>query len=527
MKKRILLIVLAVIAVFVLFVPVFTYTAKDGGSKLRVPLIPWMYYIDYHETAGMTASFNIQHHTINPVPYAEKPEKPEYIGGHGVGLLFGLIDITFDKYAVYEDGYKGKIKGLFEMTPKVPENKKILKDTLEAFDSKDREKVAKKFSLAAKVAPGFDQELDEFLKVYPGDLSKIQLDGGFVEWLESEHGRRLADGKYALECYNSWAGTVNGRWYYIFISYLYYCASGEEYTGINKILILDETSRAVSISNDTAKPFEHALCDIDQTSIEYRRIGGDYYVWKANRETPWKALEVINALRPCKNYDDVVKALGEPNASVKGDKTGRYFYEGIAEDGKPRYYCITVTDYDNRDRSWISCSIWDTDNRSGATLFDSNKDHREYPAELKIPFEDTFTLKLNDDYSITRDDHEGFESLGWEIYRNGEHVLSRVAVRELTLEPRLQWLNGNTGTFTVYLSAWLDGGYKRVSNTIEYTLEEPAQTESGDGICMTVDGREVPVIWENNASVMALKKLAKNGMTFRINAYGDTKAFRE
>lgn len=475
MKKRILLIVIAVIAVFIFFVPVFTYNVKDGGSKIRVPLIPWMYYIDYRETAGMTASFNIQHHTINPVPYAEKPEKPEYIGGHGVGLFFGLIDITFDKYAVYEDGYKVKIKGIFERIPEAPQEEKLIMDVLAALDSGDREKLAKKFSSAAREAPEFDQELDTFLKAYPGDLSKIQLDSNFSEWLESDHGRRLDNGVYAYECYRSLAGTVNGRWYYVFVSYLYYCSSGEQYTGINKIVILDETSRAVFISTKTVKSFEHALCDIDQTGIEYRRIGGDYYVWKANRETPWKVLEVINALRPCKNYDDVVKALGTPNASVKGDKTSRYFYEGIAEDGKPRYYCITVIDYDNRDRSWISCSIWDNDNRSGATLFDSNKDHREYPAELKIPFEDTFTLKLNDDYSITRDDHEGFESLGWEIYRNGEHVLSRVAVRELTLEPRLQWLNGNTGTFTVYLSAWLDGGYKRVSNTIEYTLEEPAQ----------------------------------------------------
>ena len=524
MKKRILIIVFAVIAACILFVPVFSYTARDGGSKLRVPLVPWMYYIEYHELSEQTAiSHNVQPHSINTFPYAEKTEKPEYIGGHGVGLFFGLIDITFDKYAVYKDGYKVKINGLFERIPEAPEKERLITDVLAAFDTGDREKLVKKFSSAAREAPGFETELDAFLKAYPGGLSKIKLDSDFSEWLETDHGRRLDNGVYARECYRSLAGTVNGRWYYVFVSYLYYCSSGEQHTGINKILIFDEASRAVFNSTNTVKPFEHALCDTAQTGVDYRRIGSDYYVWTARRETPLKVLEVSNALRPCKSYDDVVKALGEPNASVKGDKTSRYFYEGIAEDGKPRYYCITITEYDNRDRTWITCNVWETDKRSGATLFDSLMDSKEYPPELKIPFEDTFTLTLNADYSISRDSHEGFGSLGWEIYRNGEHVLSRVAVRELTLEPRLQWLDGNTGTFTVYLSAWLDGGYKRVSNIIEYTLEEPVQTEAGTGMVMIVDGTKVPVIWDDNVSVLELRILAKNGMTLQMSAYGEKK----
>ena len=521
-KKRILIIAIAVIAVFVLFVPVFTYTARDGGSKIHVPLIPWMYYIDYHEISGVH-DHNIKMHTFKDYPYAEKAESPEYTGGHGMGLFFGLFDITFDRYEVYKDGYKGKIKGFFESAPEVPDKEKIFKDIFETLDSGDREKTAKMFSSAAREAPGFEKELDAFLKAYPGNMSKMQPDSSFSEVLEPDHGRRLDNGVYALECYRSRAGNVNGRWYYIFISYLYYCASGEEYTGINKILILDESSRAVFNSNDTVKPFDHALCDIAPTGIDYRKIGGDYYIWISNPNTPIKMNDMLNALKRCKTIDDVVKALGTPNASEKGKVLKRYFYEGISEDGEPKYYCITENELLNDDKPSITCNTWTTEKRNGGSLYDSAKDYKEYPPDLKTPYEDTFTLTLNADYSISRDSHEGFGSLGWEVYRNGEHVLSRVAVRELTLEPRLQWLDGNTGTFTVYLSAWLDGGYKRVSNIIEYTLEEPVQTEAGTGMVMIVDGTKVPVIWDDNVSVMELRILAKNGMTLQMSAYGEKK----
>ena len=522
MKKRILLIVFAVIAVFILFVPVFTYTARDGGSTLRVPLVPWMYYIDYHENPR-GHNYKIQPHTFKDYSYAEKVEGPEYIGGKGMGLFFGLIEIPFDRFDVYKDGYKGKIQGLFGRTPEVPDKEKILKDALEAFDSGDREKASKKFSAAAREDPGFDNELDAFLKAYPEDMSKIQIDSKFGEVLETYHGRRLGNGKYALECYNSWAGTVNGRWYYIFISYLYYCASGKEYTGINKILILDESSRAVFISKDTVKPFGHALCDIAQTGIDYRKIGGDYYMWTSNPNTPIKMNDMLNALKRCKTIDDVVKTLGTPNASEKGKVLKRYFYEGISEDGEPKYYCITENGLLNDGKQSITCNTWTTDKRNGGSLYDSAKDYKEYPPDLKTPYEDTFTLTLKSDYLVVRDSHEGFAALCWNIFHDGELVLSRGASNELVLEPELQWHDWNTGTFTIYLTAVIDGEKKRVSNIIEYTLEEPVKFKAAVGMILNVDGKEVPVIWENNISVTLLRIMARDNLTLKMTAYGETK----
>lgn len=85
------------------------------------------------------------------------------------------------------------------------------------------------------------------------------------------------------------------------------------------------------------------------------------------------------------------------------------------------------------------------------------------------PLEDFFHLTLEDDYAITRDDHSGFKNLGWVIKRNGKTVLDRNANGELTLEPRLQWIQGEDGDFAIYLTAFVDGQYRRVSNVIEYT----------------------------------------------------------
>jgi hypothetical protein len=89
---------------------------------------------------------------------------------------------------------------------------------------------------------------------------------------------------------------------------------------------------------------------------------------------------------------------------------------------------------------------------------------------------ETFTLTLNDDYSISRDDFEGFDNLGWHIELNGVQVLDRSAVDFYTGEPELllaadlQWLKGREGVHTIYLTAYQNGAYVRVSNIITYEL---------------------------------------------------------
>lgn len=88
---------------------------------------------------------------------------------------------------------------------------------------------------------------------------------------------------------------------------------------------------------------------------------------------------------------------------------------------------------------------------------------------------ETFTLTLNDDYTITRDDHEGFHNLRWHIHRNGKRVLGRGAEDFDTKEPELvlhthDLIGYSAGDYEVYLVAYINGTYVRVSNIIDYTL---------------------------------------------------------
>lgn len=89
--------------------------------------------------------------------------------------------------------------------------------------------------------------------------------------------------------------------------------------------------------------------------------------------------------------------------------------------------------------------------------------------DAETPVTETFTLVLNSDYSITRDEHRGFQNLTWHIEHDGVVILERNAENEDSLASSLQWIDGNTGDFKIYLVAFIDGYYIRVSNIIEYS----------------------------------------------------------
>lgn len=85
------------------------------------------------------------------------------------------------------------------------------------------------------------------------------------------------------------------------------------------------------------------------------------------------------------------------------------------------------------------------------------------------PLEDFFHLTLEDDYTITRDESDAFKDITWRVIRNGHVILERNANGELMLETHSQWIDGEDGDFAIYLIAFVDGQYRRVSNVIEYT----------------------------------------------------------
>ena len=106
-----------------------------------------------------------------------------------------------------------------------------------------------------------------------------------------------------------------------------------------------------------------------------------------------------------------------------------------------------------------------------------NGNYFKYPSYkmkkiAETPVTETFCLELNDDCLITRDDHEGFQTLSWYVERDGVEIaqwgaVDYYGVPDMELEPD-EWLGSDPGTYKVYLVAFIDGTYIRVSNVVEY-----------------------------------------------------------
>ncbi len=92
--------------------------------------------------------------------------------------------------------------------------------------------------------------------------------------------------------------------------------------------------------------------------------------------------------------------------------------------------------------------------------------------EMKVaetPVVETFHISMNDKFVVTRDEHDGFMNLGWVFERDGIQLLDRNAEGETEYDAA--WLFSESGTYDVYMTAFIDGTYIRVSNLIKYTVD--------------------------------------------------------
>lgn len=89
--------------------------------------------------------------------------------------------------------------------------------------------------------------------------------------------------------------------------------------------------------------------------------------------------------------------------------------------------------------------------------------------EDEVEIVETFHITLNDDGTITRDEHDGFTNLGWQIMRNDQHMLQRNAEGETTYD-LMGYIGDTPGNYKVYVCAYINGTYIRVSNLIEFTI---------------------------------------------------------
>ena len=107
-KKNVIGILLIIVAVvfIVMSIPVFQTGILDGGSTIHYSLIPWYWYIEYHQLPDRMPPHNIENVAEDEIDLSSYPS---YVSGHG--LILPGMEIVFDKYEVYPDGHKEKISG--------------------------------------------------------------------------------------------------------------------------------------------------------------------------------------------------------------------------------------------------------------------------------------------------------------------------------------------------------------------------------------------------------------------------------
>lgn len=74
-------------------------------------------------------------------------------------------------------------------------------------------------------------------------------------------------------------------------------------------------------------------------------------------------------------------------------------------------------------------------------------------------------LSINKNNTISRGQTNA-KALTWVIMHNGEIVLERNAENET----QYKYFGTESGNYTVYLKAWIDSGYKTISNVVTYTI---------------------------------------------------------
>lgn len=109
-----------------------------------------------------------------------------------------------------------------------------------------------------------------------------------------------------------------------------------------------------------------------------------------------------------------------------------------------------------------NCSVENV--RVNDELFEYFSFREKKVAETEVV--ESFTISMDDNYIIRRDEHEGFRNLCWHLEKDGIQQLDRNAMNEL--EYNANNFLSQPGHHIVYLTAFIDGTYIRVSNIIEF-----------------------------------------------------------
>ena len=229
--------------------------------------------------------------------------------------------------------------------------------------------------------------------------------------------------------------------------------------------------------------------DIDLTGYDWKPIG-----WKSNITHLFSGTvdgknHTINGMKIAVDYEDcgfigygfdvVMHDISFTNADVKGTSctgiAGGEIYSNTTWTNVRTHGKVSGGSDDYGAIIGREASITFKNCLSDVTVDGAPFEYLSYRQKRidEVDVVETFHLTRNPDGSITRDIHDVFKNLGWHIEIDGIQVLERSAVNfqtdepELTLDTAYQYI-GREGTHTIYLVAYINGAYIRVSNIIEF-----------------------------------------------------------
>lgn len=85
----------------------------------------------------------------------------------------------------------------------------------------------------------------------------------------------------------------------------------------------------------------------------------------------------------------------------------------------------------------------------------------------EIVIENPLTVVLNDDYSVSYTPGQDYTNLGWQVKKDGRVVVERDAASDT----KYCYEDQSPGTYSICLTAFVEGQYVPVSNVVEYTIE--------------------------------------------------------
>lgn len=258
----------------------------------------------------------------------------------GFGIYKGYKAVKYASYETVLDMWRDGEGGYGK------EGDRLVKDLLSAADKGDRELFVKHFSNDIKGRKDFDQMIDQFLKDYPGDMSGLEIVRAPVGGTQGK-GESLDGGGYITSEYRRYVISGNGRWYYLFVSFVDYTRLADQYLGINRLYIQNAGARALFNLTDNYGSDSDIVCEItDYDPSQVKIIRNDAYEWYETDEPVRTSDEVYDLIVRCKgDIRQVVEELGRPNTVVMENNVPNTFYFKLAPDGdQERFLYVYVND---------------------------------------------------------------------------------------------------------------------------------------------------------------------------------------